>query len=93
MNIPVIYDAARVDREYDRASVTVCRLQFRVLTLVRIDLRVAVHMCTNSKIAHDLNVIQPQLDNGRVIADGELDGVLAKTLLIDDVWRGAIEFL
>jgi len=72
--------------------VTVCRLQFRVLTLVRIDLRVAVHMCTNSKIAHDLNVIQPQLDNGRVIADGELDGVLAKTLLIDDVWRGAIEF-
>ena len=74
MNIPVIYDAARVDREYDRASVTVCRLQFRVLTLVRIDLRVAVHMCTNSKIAHDLNVIQPQLDNGRVIADGELDG-------------------
>ena len=50
-------------------------------------------MCINSKIAHDLNVVQPQLDNGRVIADGELDGVLAKTLLIDDVWRRAIEFL
>ena len=69
------------------STVEYVRLQFRI------NLRVAVHMCTNSKIAHELNVVQPQLDNGRVIADGELDGVLAKTLLIDDVWRGAIEFL
>ena len=50
-------------------------------------------MCINSKIAHDLNVVQPQLDEQRVIADGGLDGVLAKPLLIGDVWKGAIEFL
>ena len=74
------------------SDVEYIRLQFRIKQ-DRINLRVAVHMCTNSKIAHDLNVVQPQLDTGRVIADGELDGVLAKTLLIDDVWRRAIEFL
>ena len=59
----------------------------------RINLRVIVHMCTNSKIAHDLHVVQPQLDEERVIAAGELDGVLAVSKLYDDVWRVIVDFL
>ena len=58
----------------------------------RIDLRVAVFMCTNSKVRYDFNVPQTQ-DKLPTIANGELDGVLALRLLDDDVWRVIVQFL
>ena len=65
------------------------RLQARI---PRINLRVAVFMCTNSKVRHDLKIPQTQ-SNLPTVADGELDGVLALRKLHDDVWRDIIEFL
>ena len=59
----------------------------------RINLRVAVHMCTNSKVRFDLNLPLPQANHGRAIAAGELDGERARASLNDDVWKLAIEFL
>ena len=59
----------------------------------RIDLRVAVFMCTNSKVRYDFNVKTQTQDKLPTIANGELDGVLALRLLDDDVWRVIVESL
>ena len=58
----------------------------------RINLRVAVFMCTSSQVRYDLKIPQTQ-DNLPTVANGELDGVLALRKLHDDVWREIIEFL
>ena len=59
--------------------------------IVRINLRVAVFMCTNSKVRYDFNVKTQTQDKLPTIANGEL--VLALRLLNDDVWRVIVEFL
>ena len=64
----------------------------RSIYKARINLRVAVFMCTNSKVRYDLKIPQTQ-NNLPTVADGELDGVLALWRLHDDVWREIIEFL
>ena len=54
----------------------------------RINLRVALFMSTNSGI--QANVPEP---HGRGIVAGELDGVLAVRMLVDDVWGVVGDFL
>ena len=75
----------------DLSIVSYIRLQARI-KVARINLRVAVFMCNNSKVRYDFNVTQTQ-DNLPTIANGELDGVLALRLLNDDVWSVIVEFL
>ena len=75
----------------DLSIVPYIREQNRI-KVARINLRVAVFMCTNSKVRYDFDVTQSQ-DNLPTVADGELDGVLALRLLNDDVWSVIVEFL
>ena len=79
----------RLARDQNLSVIQYIRLQYAS----RINLRVAVHMCTNSKVRFDLNLPLPQANHGRAIAAGELDGERARASLNDDVWKLAIEFL
>ena len=81
-NLAVAQNLSRIDY---------IRLQYEIKE-ARIILRIAVHMCTNSKIRYDFNVPMQQAGN-RSADRVELHGVLALRLLNDDVWREIVEFL
>ena len=97
-----------VATSHNLSYVEYVRLQNRIKHQDRINLRVAVHMCTNSKIRFDFNVTR-DIDNklrgvlskfGSLFKSSpkperqiELDGVLALSLLNDDIWRCIVEFL
>ena len=101
----IFFDCTTLNNLAQNSVRNYIRSQFKIKQ-DKIDLRVAVFMLTNSKIRYELNVPPPQVVSGnrelrrkrRRRRNGrrkssELNGVLALSMLNDDVWREIVEFL